>query len=194
LAAEPGPQPGYSLAASAALSRAFHRPFFVRQAAARTSGDYELVLALPDRLPTFFDPAPEGTALSRQRRRFPAGGFTDTLTYSSTWAAQGLGPADSVWYEHRFRLAEAARGRSIGLFLGGFDDEARVWLNGVDIGTSGRRFSRPGEFDLSNAIQPMGENRLVIEIVRNVPINELGVGGLFRPSFLYSGPVPPPGN
>ena len=161
---------------------------FVRDAAARSSGDYRLVLPLPDQLPMVLDPKREGLERSWHREPFAEGAAAVTKTYSSTWSAQRLKPEDSVWYQHRFRLPEEAGGKPIGLFLGGFDDEARVWLNGKEIGTSGRQFSRPAEFDLIAAIEKDGDNLLAIEIVRNVALNELGVGGLFRPSFLYTGP------
>ena len=75
------------------------------------------------------------------------------------------------------------------LFLGSFNDEATVWVNGQRIGSSGRQFSKPVVFDLTPALQP-GENTIAIRIVRNQSLNELGVGGLFRPSFLFTGPKP----
>ena len=160
---------------------------FVRDAAARSTSEYRLIQALPDQLPTILDPKREGVARSWHREPF-ADGTAPTRTYSSTWSAQRLKPVDSVWYQHSFRLPQEARGKPVGLFLGGFDDEARVWMNGEEIGTSGRKFSRPAEFDLTAAIDQEGDNLLAIEIVRNVALNELGVGGLFRPSFLYTGP------
>jgi hypothetical protein len=161
---------------------------FIKQARARSSGDYKLLLRLPDELPTAFDPERKGRKRLYHRRPFPSGASFPTRTYSSTWPAQRLRPVESVWYQHRFRLPPEARGHSIGLFLGGFDDEARVWLNGQEIGGTGRRFSRPAEFNLTDAVDQGGDNLLAIEIVRNVPINELGIGGLFRPSFLFTGP------
>ena len=39
-------------------------------------------------------------------------------------------------------------------------------MNGEEIGTSGRAFSRPAEFDLTAAIDQEGDNLLAIEIVR----------------------------
>jgi beta-glucuronidase len=95
----------------------------------------------------------------------------------------------SVWYEHRFRLDASDRDARVGLFLGGFDDTARIWLNGREIGASGRQYSRPALFDLGEALDRSGENRLVIEISREDSVNELGIGGLIRPSFLFAGPI-----
>lgn len=160
---------------------------FIRMASARSGGKSKIVLRLPDELPTVFGGVAEANEFSA--RVIPSGVGRLTRTYSTTWSAQGLPSAHSVWYQHRFRLPAAAAGKPLGLFLGGFDDEARVWLNGRPIGSSGRHFSRPAEFDLSDAVDPSGDNLLAIRIVRNATINEIGVGGLFRPSFLFSGPT-----
>ena len=158
---------------------------FVEQAAAFTSGDRQLLLALPDTLATIMDPDRRG-----EERGFPRGLPEEEAqvshTHSTTWSDQGLRPVASVWYEHRFRLPAGHGDSPIGLFLGGFDDSARVWLNGATIGSSGRRFSRPAHFDLSNAVLPERENLLVIEISRRDSINEIGIGGLLRPSFLFT--------
>jgi hypothetical protein len=160
---------------------------FAEQAAAFTSGDRRLVARLPDALATARDPDRRGL-----EQGFPTGlpHAVTTRTYSTTWAAQGLNPVAAVWYEHRFRLDFEADGEiPIGLFLGSFDDRARVWLNGREIGESGRQFSRPAMFDLSPAIDRSGDNLLVIEVSRTDSINEIGIGGLIRPSFLFAGPI-----
>ncbi|WP_114952870.1 DUF4838 domain-containing protein [Sphingosinicella terrae] len=162
---------------------------FAEQAAGYSGGERRLIRRLPDALATLRDPDRRGEALG-----FPSGlpteGAAVTRTYSTTWAAQGLNPVAAVWYEHRFRLDGLARGDApVGLFLGGFDDQARVWLNGREIGDSGRQFSRPAIFDLAPAIRRGGENRLVIEISREDSVNEIGIGGLIRPSFLFVGSI-----
>jgi beta-galactosidase len=94
-----------------------------------------------------------------------------------------------VWYRHRFTLPkdDAANKQPIGLMLGSVDDEAKVWLNGKYCGASGKGFSTPEVFDLTDAITD-GENVLAVEIVRNSAANELGTGGIFRPSFIFRGP------
>lgn len=146
---------------------------FARQAAAYTSGRYRLVQPLPDQLETAFGEQP--------------GAWRPTKTYSSTWDAQRL-LGDTVWYRWRFEAGT----RPLYLFLGAFNDEATVFVNGRPIGSSGRRFSRPAVFDLTVALRP-GENELTVRVVRNQSLNELGVGGLFRPSFLFTGEAPPVG-
>ena len=92
-----------------------------------------------------------------------------------------------MWYHYRFASPRLQDNQKLGLFLGGFDDEARVWLNGVPIGASQIGFSKPAEYDLSGALKK-GDNLLAIEIVRNSKENELGTGGIIRPSFLFAGP------
>jgi hypothetical protein len=148
----------------------------VKQAAAYSSGGYSIVEPLPDALETAFGPATDTP---------PAAGWRARKTYSITWDAQRItATADqAVWYRHRFT---ASPGRPVYLFLGGFNDEATVFVNGRRIGSSGRQYSRPAVFDLTAALRP-GENAILVRIVRNQSLNEIGVGGLFRPSFLFTG-------
>lgn len=154
---------------------------FVRQAA-RYGGD--IVQPLPQALRTTFGAGPY------QDPAFDDAAWPLTSTYASTWDAQRLMAhgAEPVWYRHRFTLTAREAARPLYLFLGGFDDRAVVWLNGKPVGDSGRRFSAPAIFDLSGA--GAGENLLTIKIVRDNAINEIGIGGLIRPGFLFTGPPP----
>ncbi len=146
---------------------------FVREAAR-----HEVLQPLPETLKTAFGDG------DYQDPSFDDSAWPLTSTWASTWDAQRLA-GKTVWYRHRFTLTAAeAGGPPIRLFLGSFDDRAVVWLNGKLIGDSGRRFSAPVIFDLPGAAT--GENLLVIKIVRDSPINEVGIGGLIRPSFLFS--------
>ena len=92
-----------------------------------------------------------------------------------------------MWYRFRFQRPVVGVGEGLGLFIGGVEDEARVWLNGKEIGSSGRGFSRPFVFDLTDGLEE-GENLLAIQVVRNSKANEIGLGGIIRPSFLFAGP------
>ncbi|MFV0415853.1 MAG: sugar-binding domain-containing protein, partial [Chthoniobacterales bacterium] len=109
--------------------------------------------------------------------------------YSSNWDAQGLGfyREGAVWYRTRIDLPALDSGQGMGLFLGGFDDRAEVWLNGKYVGDSGRKFSRPAVFDLTEFVST-DKNLLVIKISRLSNINEALTGGLLRPVFVFSGP------
>jgi len=160
---------------------------FVDQGLKYSSGQYRMIEKLPDELPTAFDPNMVGNRLNYQRPEISDQRFTKTKTFSSTWDAQGLGGLreGAVWYRHHFKFD--ATNKPVGLFIGGFEDEARVYLNGSYIGSSGRGFSKPAVFDLTDEIRT-GDNLLAIQIVRNSAANEIGLGGLIRPSFLFTGP------
>lgn len=80
------------------------------------------------------------------------------------------------------------KGKPIGLFIGGVEDEARVWINGQVVGSSGQSFSTPFVFDLTEGINYGGDNVVAIEVVRNSGANEIGLGGILRPSFFFTGP------
>jgi hypothetical protein len=162
---------------------------FVEQGAQYSSGQYRLVQKLPDAMPTIFDPYRGGEVMEYFNPQINDRDWLQTKTYSSTWDAQGLGNLHdgAVWYRYHFDSPQLQNNQNLGLFLGGFDDEARVWLNGVPIGASNIGFSKPATYDLSSALKK-GDNLLAIEIVRNSKENELGTGGIIRPSFLFAGP------
>lgn len=163
---------------------------FVDEGVKFSSAPYRMLVKVPDALPTAFDPYLVGDRMQLQDPSISDDRFLLTKTSSSTWDAQGLSAlrTASVWYRFRFRLPADAQGQPIGLFLGGFEDEARVWINGQLVGTSGQRFSKPAEFDLTDGIRYDGENVLAVQVVRNSMANELGLGGLIRPSFIFAGP------
>src|SRR5690606_3353242 len=110
-----------------------------------------------------------------------------TRTISTTWDAQGLAGLRSgaVWYRHHFTLPADLQGEPIGLFIGGVEDEARVWINGRYLGTIGRAFSKPAVFDLTDGLASTGDNVLAIQVVRNSAANEIGLGGIIRPCYLF---------
>lgn len=163
---------------------------FVEQGRAYSTGDYRIVHEIPDELPTMLDPREAGEKMRYHHPDINDTHYFTTRTYSAPWDAQGLvGMRDgAVWYRIPFELPEDAADEPIGLFLGGFEDEARVYLNGERIGTSGRRFSNPAAFDLTDEVDHTRENLLAVQIVRNSKANEIGLGGLIRPSFIFAGP------
>ena len=163
---------------------------FVEEADRYSAEPYGIVLRLPDELRTCFDPNNAGNRMRFQNPAVNDAQFIKTKTYSTTWDAQGLSGyrSGAVWYRFRFALPKDAAGQPIGLFVGAVDDEARVWINGQPVGTSGQRFSAPAVFDLTDGIHYDAENLLAIQVVRNSSANELGTGGILRPSFLFTGP------
>jgi hypothetical protein len=162
---------------------------FVEGADKYSSEPYEMVYQIPDELPTMFDPNSVGHRMNYQSPEIVDDRFIKTKTISSTWDAQGLtGIRDgAVWYRVHFELPKQAKGKPVGLFVGGAEDEARVWINGKLIG-SGRGFSLPFLYDLTEGVNYDGENLLAIQVVRNSKANEIGVGGIIRPSFIFTGP------
>ena len=163
---------------------------FVEQGLKYASTPYRMIYKLPDALPTMFDPNEVGHRMNYFEPSVNDSGCIRTKTYSSTWDAQGLSGlrTGAVWYRVHFALPADAKNQPIGLFVGGVADEARVWLNGKVVGTSGRAFSKPSVFDLTEDVKEEGDNLLAIEVVRNSKANEIGLGGLIRPAFLFAGP------
>ncbi len=162
---------------------------FVAQGLTYSSGEYRIVHPIPDELPTLFDPQVVGASMNYHLPQLVDAKVERTHTFTSTWDAQGLGGLrdGAVWYRHRFTLTGVGAAEPIGLFVGGVEDEARVWINGQLIG-AGRGFSKPMLFDLTEGIDRKGENLLAIQVVRNSKANEIGLGGIISPCFLFAGP------
>ncbi len=163
---------------------------FVEGSVKYSSDPYRIVYRIPDELPTLFDPQAVGHRMQYHHPAVNDAGFGRTRTYSTTWDAQGLtGIRDgAVWYRVAFELPADVGDQPIGLFIGGVEDEARVWINGKPIGTSGRGFSLPFLFDLTDGIARKGKNLLAIQVLRNSKANEIGLGGIIRPCFVFTGP------
>jgi len=163
---------------------------FAEMADQYSSGSYRIVYRIADELPTLLDPTNTGEMRNVHSPDLHDADFIRTKTFSTTWDAQGLAAymTGATWYRIHFTLPpEVKAGDAVGLFLGGFNDEAQVWVNGKIIGSSGRGFSKPTVFDLTDGLQYEGDNVIALKIRRN-GLNELGVGGLIRPSFLFTGP------
>lgn len=157
-----------------------------------SSAPYKIVARLPDGMKTAFDPYVQGERLGYHRPEIVDDQFLKTHTYSSTWDAQGLsGLRDgAVWYRWRFKPSADMQNTQVFLFLGGVEDTATVWLNGKKVGSAGPAFSKPMLFDLGKALNVRRENLLAIQITRTRKFNEIGVGGILYPSFLFAGPPP----
>lgn len=161
---------------------------FVEQAKRYSTGENRVVARLPDELKTMFDPNDAGHRMNFFEPSLNDDGYLRTKTYSTTWDAQGLvGLRDgAVWYRFAFDLPDDTAGQPLGLFIGSVEDLAEVWLNGEHCGVSGRGFSFPFTFDLTDAAKP-GENLLAIRVERRGKANEIGLGGIIRPSFIFTG-------
>jgi len=153
-----------------------------------SSDPYQIVYRLPESLPTAIDPTDNGERMNLHAPEINDSQWPKTHTYESTWDAQGFFYHGTVWYRVRFNLPKDVTGKAVGLYLGGFEDEAKVWINGRYVGASGMKFAQPAVFDLTPGIREEGENLLAIKISRLTNMWELGMGGIFRPSFLFTGP------
>jgi len=160
-----------------------------------SSGDYRTVEPLPDEMITVFDPNVVGHRMRYQHPAINDTGFVKTKASSTTWEAQGLAGLrrGAVWYRHHFKLPANLKGKPIGLFLGGFEDEARVWINGKAVGTSGSDTSGKAAnafavFDLTEGIKYDGDNLVAIQVVRHGEADTIRMGGIIRPSFIFTGP------
>lgn len=164
------------------------RPF-VEQGLKYSTGEYRILHALPDALPTIMDPNTKGQFMGFYHPDVRHEGWRTTKTWSTTWEAQGLGPyrQGAAWYRVAFDIPRRVPEEGIGLFLGAVEDEAHVWLNGHYIGR-GRGFIRPFAFDLTEHARPGESNLLAIQVIRRNMLNEIWRGGLMYPSFVFAGP------
>lgn len=164
----------------------FYREFICK-AAKYSSGKYQIVYRLPDRLKTAFDTNNSGKDLGFFRPDINDDSYMKTMTFSSTWDAQGLMGyrSGSVWYRIRVPLKSGQDKIPLGLLIGGVDSIVRVWCNGSYIGM-GRGFAKPFAFDLTGLVKE-GDNLLAIQVQR-FGNSEIGVGGMIYPAFVFTGP------
>ena len=103
---------------------------------------YQIIYKIPDELPTLLDPNNSGDRANIFGEQINYERWIRTKTFSSTWDAQGLlfQRQGSVWYRTRFPVAAELKAGGIGLLLSAFEDEARVWLNGKYVGSSGIKY------------------------------------------------------
>lgn len=166
---------------------------FVDDALKFSSDPYRIVARIPDAMPTQFDEkmVGHGAGFEYEQPATDDSAWPTSRTYSSNWSAQGLAAghrSGSVWYRHRFVLPADLKGQPVGLFVGGVEDEVRVWINGQLVGTSGQRFSTPAQFDLTDGVKAGAENVLAMQVIRNSAANEIGIGGILRPCYVFTGP------
>lgn len=179
----------------------------VEQGKKYSTGDYRIVYPFPDALPTIMDPDAMGQFMGLYHPERRDDNLMTTRTYSTTWDAQGLGPyrRGAVWYRIRFHLETEPAGwwrrvfrrepaaagtdeeQGIGLFIGAAEDEVHVWFNGEYLG-SGHGFPRPFVFDLTDHARPGEENLIALQVIRRSMVNEVWLGGLIYPSFVFAGP------
>ncbi|OPZ15931.1 MAG: Beta-galactosidase [candidate division BRC1 bacterium ADurb.BinA364] len=74
-----------------------------------------------------------------------------------------VGAGDRLWMRRTFAIPAGWRGRSVLLHFGAVDWEAKVWVNGQEIGEHRGGFD-PFFFDIASALKPEGPQELVASI------------------------------
>ncbi len=107
------------------------------------------------------DPEDVGLAESWVRPDVP---FDRELTVPLAWQAADPGLrtyAGAVWYRRTFHVPAEWRGQSVAVRFGAVDYEARVWLNGREVGGHVGGYT-PFEIDVTSALDWSGESLLVL--------------------------------
>lgn len=180
-------------------SNGFMRSFLHKFAAAGvnySTGNYRIIRRIPERMKFVYDADGFGKQLGLWSPQLKDDEFPELSTYRSTLSRQGgIGfRRGAIWYRTRLELPETALndGEGIGIFLGGFDNEAEVWVNGIRAGRL-NGFLVPGVLDITGHVNKNGEpNSIVICVNRNGNA-ESATGGLIYPSFIFQGPRLPSG-
>ncbi len=76
---------------------------------------------------------------------------------------KSVGPAQRLWYQRTFEVPRGWQGRRVRLNFGGVDWEARVWVNGQEVGS--HRGGYAGfAFDITERLKPEGEQDIVVSV------------------------------
>jgi hypothetical protein len=160
-----------------------------------TNGAWRIVAKVPDRLKVQMNPQFNGELLNLQSPLLDDAQFPEVPTWSSTPSATGLVTlrAGELWYRFHFKTpkTDLADGEGFGLFLGGFDHVATVYVNGAKVGTA-TGFAKSAVFDLTGRLAPAGGENLAAICITRRQNAEAMTGGILYPCFLFAGPRVPP--
>jgi hypothetical protein len=170
---------------------------FVEAAVKYSSKPFRIVARVPERMKFVFDMDGIGEKLAFASPLLVDDEYPELSTYTSTLSRQGgIGfrkPGAAIWYRGRVALPGIRLGQDegIGLLLGGFDNLATVYINGIKAG-GGQGFLKPAVMDVTELIDKTGrENSIIIRVERKGN-SEAATGGLMYPSFFFTGPRLPP--
>ncbi|WP_170308028.1 glycoside hydrolase family 2 protein [Paenibacillus dakarensis] len=122
---------------------------------------------------------------------------TESVTVPHIWQreAEYVHYCGTAWYEKSFRAADFSGEGQIYLCFGAVDFQARVWLNGQFIGEHEGGFT-PFDFDVTQAVNLEGENRLTVRVYdpqdnAEIPIGKQGswytrISGIWQDVYLES--------
>jgi hypothetical protein len=150
----------------------------------------ELVAALPETWKFKTDPHNQGVTFEWHRQ--PLDGSWRDMKTTSSWEIQGLqdeqahGYDGYAWYRTSFEVPQKFAGKKMTLFLGGFNDQAWVWVNGKLAAATPyhpywMRWKYHDQLDIGDFLEPGKTNTIAIRIW-----NDQDAGGLFRRSFIYA--------
>lgn len=169
---------------------------FVEASVKYSSKPYRIVARVPERMKFIFDMDGIGEKLAFASPLLVDDEYPELSTYLSTLSRQGgiafKKPGSAIWYRGRVALPRIRLGQDegIGLFLGGFDNIATVYINGVKAG-GGRGFLKPAVMDVTDLVDKTGKVNSVIIRVERKGNPEAATGGLIYPSFFFTGPLLP---
>jgi beta-galactosidase/beta-glucuronidase len=148
--------------------------------AAAVAAPNRLLQQLPDQWRLAYDPSDAGATRGFHLDDYDDGHWTEVATYSDTLDAQGLPDRQTVmWY--RVAIDVPDTGRKPALFFAEVDGDARVWVNGREVGASEKKRA-PFQVDLGSALK-QGRNAIALR-VDHTQITELFLGGILRPVLL----------
>ncbi|MCL4201251.1 MAG: DUF4838 domain-containing protein [Pirellulaceae bacterium] len=148
--------------------------------AAAVAEPNRLLQQLPDTWRLAYDPRDQGETAGFFQPDHADGHWTEVATYSDTLDAQGLPDRQTIlWY--RVTLDVPDPGRRPALFFTEVDGDARVWVNGREVGASEKKRT-PFSVDVGSALK-QGQNTVAIRI-DHTNITDLYLGGILRPVLL----------
>ena len=161
----------------------------IEQGVKYSTSEYRIVHRIPDKLKAAFDPNMIGQNLRYFGKHINDRDYPMLSTFTSTWDAQGLAGyrRGAVWYRVWVDIPSALASEAFGLFIGGVDNQVRVWCNEQFVGHGSKWLRHPLVFDLTDALEPGKENLLALQVMRTRN-NELGTGGIAYPAFIFAGP------
>ena len=120
---------------------------------------------------------PEDVGLNRGWMR-PDAPFDRELTVPLPWQAADPSLrryAGAVWYRRAFRVPREWRDRSVAVRFGAVDYEARVWLNGREVGGHEGGYT-PFELDVTEWVRMDGGNDVTLRVFDPADVSEIPHG------------------
>jgi len=148
--------------------------------AVATAAPHRVVQVLPDEWRLTYDEADAGLTRGYHQSDFDDWSWTPVATYSDTLDAQRLPDRQTImWY--RVAIDVPAPLRKPALFFTEVDGDARVWVNGQEVGASEKKRT-PFTVD-AGAAWKRGKNVIAVRVDHS-SITDLFLGGILRPVVL----------